>query len=221
VIQKPHISILILAITAASTFAAKEQNTGEFRYDRGDVQITGTPIEILSTDESQPAAPYSRLRFTGQRVTSDQSPAVEDVVIPITADPQCNEGVVFGELLPAGSNARDPGNQTPDDEAIVYVGSFQGRGEPCLSAVVNSINNIILALSHTGAHEIGHLVGLFHVAAFDDIMVVSPNLAFQRELAFGRSQIQLGPKAPGGTIFPVLTNVIQDPSLYFSAVFGP
>jgi hypothetical protein len=55
VIQKPHISILILALAAAATFAQKERHQGEFLYDRGDVQITGSPIGANQKHTYQPA----------------------------------------------------------------------------------------------------------------------------------------------------------------------
>jgi len=126
------------------------------------------------------------------------------------------------------------GNRVLDDEAVVYVGSFQGRGENCRFAVINSVNNVILALARTAAHEIGHLVGLYHVP-LTDIMERAPTLSFQRELDFNRGQIVLDRGRPlqtsevdnvinGGleVLFEpvVLTTIIQDPEFYFRIIFS-
>ena len=87
------------------------------------------------------------------------------------------------------------------------------------------MNNIVLGLSQTAAHEIGHLVGLFHVA-LTDIMDRSPTLAFQRELSFARGQVLIDARTElaDGTAEAsslLLTSVIQDPEIYFGSNFGP
>jgi hypothetical protein len=80
------------------------------------------------------------------------------VLTPIdVAHESCLQRVIFGEMLPRGRMV-DPGNQVHDDEAVVYVGSFQGRGLECRTAAVNSVNSIVLGLAHTGAHEIARSI---------------------------------------------------------------
>ena len=78
----------------------------------------------------------------------------------------------------------------------------------------------MLSLAQTGAHEIGHLVGLLHVEPVD-IMNRSATLAFQRELTFDRGQVQIERTIGGVVTTDVLTTVIQSPDLYFRANFGP
>lgn len=186
--------------------------------------FTNTPIAIVTPSDPIPSSPYSTLTFFPDRVVADD-PTLTDSALP-PADPtrpECQVRVVFGEVLPRGTNL-DPGNQIHDDDATVYVGSFQGRSETCQSAAINSINNIVLGLSQTAAHEIGHLVGLYHVP-LTDIMDRSPTQAFQRELVFDRGQLLIDAQTTsfGGTSeisTILLTTVMQDPAFYFLANFG-
>lgn len=184
--------------------------------------FANTPIEILGQSDPLPSAPFSRLTYSPQYMPAENQ-AIYDAALP-SVDPNspCAQPVIFGEVLPRGSRS-DPGNQRPDDEAMVYVGSFQGRGLACRSAVVESLNNIVLALSHTGAHEIGHLVGLVHVSLVD-IMDRRPSSAFQRRLVFGRGQtlIEIPVVSANGTVTletRVQTSILQDPTLYFQSIF--
>ncbi len=173
----------------------------------------GTPVEIIDENDPEPDEPFSRLTFSPDRVISDRDDASDVVLIlPGLEFPECEARVTYGEVLPGGARP-DPGNSIRDDEAVVYVGSFQGRGENCRTAVVNSLNFVILALSQTGAHEIGHLVGLFHIGNID--IMNRATLAAQRELDFDRGQVEV---VNGGRL-EVLTSVIQDPDLYFESVF--
>jgi hypothetical protein len=179
-----------------------------------------TPIVILDQDEPAGDAPVSRVTFRPDRVLAEAQDVIDSALPPLDTDrPECADRVIFGEVLPEGSGLQDPGNQTTDDEAVVYVGSFQGRGETCQSAAINSVNNIVLGLAQTAAHEIGHLVGLYH-GSLVDLMDRSPSNAFQRELTFQRTQIVI--ETPDEeTIEPVvLTTVIQDPDRYFHANFS-
>lgn len=186
--------------------------------------FAGTPIEIFDEREGQPDAPFSTLTFSPERVEANVSElSIDAVATPLSDRPECDDVVIFGEVLPRGAG-QDPGNQIQDDDAVVYVGSFQGRGETCQSSAIDSVNNIVMGLAQTGAHEIGHLVGLYHVALFD-IMDRSPSMAFQRELDFARGQVLVeqeigttGGQTDIATI--VLTNIIQDPAIYFDAVFS-
>jgi hypothetical protein len=84
--------------------------------------------------------------------------------------------------------------------------------------VINSLNNVVLTLSQTAAHEIGHLVGLRHVEQID-IMNRSATLAFQRELVLVRGQVQFDRVANGTLVSEVLTTIIQDPNIYFQSMF--
>ena len=137
---------------------------------------------------------------------------------PDPSRPECQERVVFGEVLPSGSSA-DVGNRVLDDEAVVYVGSFQGRGETCQTTAVSSLNSVVLTLAQTAAHEIGHLVGLMHVEQVD-VMNRSATLAFTRQLMFARGQIQVDRLVDGDVVGEVFPAVVQDPAIYFDAVFS-
>ncbi len=180
----------------------------------------GTPIVVLGPGDALPAdEPVSRLTYSPQRVLAeDQSEADAALPPPDPTRPECQVRVVFGEVLPAGT-LQDIGNRIRDDAAVVYTGSFQGRGETCRTTATDSINNMVLALAQTGAHEIGHLVGLLHVEQVD-IMNRTATLAFLRELMFQRGQVQVERVAGGEVVTEVLTTVIQDPELYLRANFA-
>jgi hypothetical protein len=184
--------------------------------------FSGTPIVIVDENEGVPDGLFSVVTLVPERKIADATDLVIDSVIPIGLDDVCSERVVFGELLPVGAT-EDIGNQVLDDAGIVYVGSFQGRGLSCRTAATDSVNNIVLGLSQTAAHEIGHLVGLQHVALVD-IMDRSPSRAFQRELRFGRGQILSESLVENGDgtsdlVTTVLTTVIQDADRYFEGIF--
>ena len=178
-----------------------------------------TPIALSFDSANPPDEPYSTLRFSPERVLADDT-TLNDAALPPTdpTRPECATRVVFGRVLPEGA-LLDPGNSKQDDQAVVYVGSFQGRGATCQSAAINSVNNIVLGLSQTAAHEIGHLIGLYHVA-LTDIMDRSPTQAFQRELGFQPGQLLIDAVSDGQVTSTVLTTVKQDPSLYFSSAFA-
>jgi hypothetical protein len=178
-----------------------------------------TPVEIRDEATPAPDGPFSRLRFVGDRVlTQEQNVTDTAFPPPDPSRPQCQVRVTFGEVLPSGTPF-DAGNRVPDDEAIVYVGSMQGRGEECWTAVINSLNNVILSLAQTAAHEIGHLVGLQHVDQID-IMNRTATLAFQRELSLSRGQVVIETISGGDAITNVLTTIIQDPERYFLGNFA-
>lgn len=180
--------------------------------------FAGTPLVLSFDPGSPPDPPHSTLRFSPERVPATDATLTDSALPPSDPTrPECAQRVVFGEILPQGA-LLDPGNSRPDDSAIVYVGSFQGRGATCQSAAINSVNNIVLGLAQTAAHEIGHLVGLYHVP-LTDIMDRSPTQAFQRELSFEPGQILIDSVTSGEITSTVLTTVKQNPELYFSSIF--
>ncbi len=168
----------------------------------------GTGVTLFGPDDA-PQEPFSTLTISGQRklATGDELDGLEVV--------GCSDVVVFGELLSDATRV-DAGNHELADNAIVYVGSFRGTGTCNAGLIVNSTNNIINALSLSGAHEIGHLLGLNHTA-LDGIMSSAPSFAIQRQLQFQRSQIALD-VGRGDEVF---TTVIQDPQLYFDEILAP
>lgn len=179
-----------------------------------------TPIQIIGADEALPDEPFSTLTFLPDRVIAEDQDVL-DAALPALdpTRPQCQVRVIFGEILPRRA-AEDVGNRIPDDDAVVYVGSFQGRGRECWTAVINSVNNIVFAIAQTGAHEIGHLIGLVHVEQID-LMNRSATLALLRELDFLRGQVQVERTSNGTTATEVFTSVVQDPRVYFESIFDP
>ncbi len=177
----------------------------------------GTPIEVVSETPQNTSESFSRLTFSPQRVLAEVDD-VNDAALPPPdpTRPECQVRVVFGEVLPRGTNV-DPGNLVHDDVAVVYVGSFQGRGQACWTSAISSLNNVVLTLAQTAAHEIGHLVGLFHVEQID-MMNRSATLAFLRNLKFARGQIQLDRRSHGQIISEVFPSIIQEPRRYFDVV---
>ncbi len=206
--------------------ALLESISGQVRtgiVERLQTIFEGTPIDVTDESDGLPEGVFSIVTISPERRVAADNDFAVDSAIPVAADPACADRVIFGEVFPEGTT-QDPGNRVLDDEAIVYVGSFQGRGETCRTAATNSINNVILGISQTAAHEIGHLVGLYHVALVD-LMDRSPSRAFQRELSFSRGQVlteALVEQADGSTMLTttVLTTVIQDPDRYFRSAFS-
>ncbi|HNO78531.1 MAG TPA: hypothetical protein PKN33_10770 [Phycisphaerae bacterium] len=177
-----------------------------------------TPVMIFEEGDALPDGPMSTVTFTGERVLAEDQDVIDAALpAPDPTRPQCQVRVIFGEVLPRGAS-QDTGNRVVEDDAGVYVGSLTGRGEECQTSVINSLNNVVLTLSQTAAHEIGHLIGLRHVEQID-IMNRSATLAFQRELEMVRGQVQFDRPANGTVVSEVLTTIIQDPARYMDAVF--
>jgi hypothetical protein len=178
-----------------------------------------TPIDVLGPDDPEPAGPVSEVLYLPDRVESpDQTTRDSALPPPDPTRPQCQVRVTFGAQLPAGT-LPDVGNRIPDDRAVVYVGSFQGRGTDCRTAALNSVSNLVLTLAQTGAHEIGHLVGFVHVEQVD-LMNRTATLAFFRELGFARGQIQVQRVIAGEPVDEVFPSIVQDPAIYLASIFN-
>jgi hypothetical protein len=178
----------------------------------------GTPVRILSETDPLPSAPVSKLTYLPDRVVSTDVATIDAALPPPDATrPECQVSTTYGQVQPNGIEL-DPGNHVRDDQAVVFVGSFQGRGATCQSAAISSLSNLTLSLAQSGAHEIGHLVGLVHVTQID-IMNPTATLAFLRQLDIGRGQIRQDTVDGGQLVGAVLSNVIQDPAVYFSSAF--
>jgi hypothetical protein len=112
-----------------------------------------TPIEILDEDDPLPDGPWSELRYVAQRRLAEAGEWFDATVPPLLPDhPECQDVVIFGEVLPHGAFL-DPGNQILDDQAAVYVGSFQGRGANCRSAAIDSVTRIVRWLAIPGQRD--------------------------------------------------------------------
>ncbi|GJM24331.1 MAG: hypothetical protein DHS20C16_07460 [Phycisphaerae bacterium] len=190
--------------------------------DRVRAIYADTPVMIFEEGDALPEGPMSTVTFNGERVLAEDQDVIDAALpAPDPTRPQCQVRVIFGEVLPRGAT-QDTGNQSVEDDAGVYVGSLTGRGDECQTSVINSLNNVVLTLSQTAAHEIGHLIGLRHVEQID-IMNRSATLAFQRELDLVRGQVQFDRPSNGTVVSEVLTTIIQDPDRYINSVFdtGP
>ncbi len=186
--------------------------------DRVRAIYADSPVIVFEEGDLLPEGPISTVTFNGERVLAEDQDVIDAALpAPDPTRPQCQVRVIFGEVLPRGAS-QDSGNQAAEDDASVYVGSLTGRGEECQTSVINSLNNVVLTLSQTAAHEIGHLLGLRHVEQID-IMNRSATLAFQRELDLVRGQVQFDRPANGTVVSEVLTTIIQDPDRYLNAVF--
>lgn len=177
-----------------------------------------TPVQIFTEADVLPDGPVSRLLYLPDRViASDQEIIDAALPPPDPTRPECQIRVTFGEMLPRGTK-QDPGNSRLDDEAAVYVGSFQGRGETCRTAILDSVNAAVLTLAQAGAHEIGHLVGLYHVEQIQ-IMNRAATMAFQRELDFGRGQVQIERLIGEQIVAEVFPAIVQEPEVYWRFAF--
>lgn len=122
-------------------------------------------------------ARYSTVHFTNDPGSPSDSPFDVTLIQQDGVDVYVEYGVAKW----------DPGNRVPDDDAIVFVGSYLAR-----SGLLVSTNDLVNVLAHSAAHEMGHLVGLMHVFRRSDIMWGEPNVAFTRQLDFGRGQVMFG-----------------------------
>lgn len=172
------------------------------------------PVTFLLEHDPRPAN-CSVLTFKGAREEGEDRDSVRVA--------GCEDSVIFGRVLPRGSNL-DAGNQCPNDQAEVYVGSFRDTQNCDTPFTADSINNIINTLALTAAHEIGHLLGLNHTT-LDGLMARVPSSAYQRQLSFQRSQVipdqaQASTTEDGaGRRFNVYTLIVQDPKVYFGCIF--
>ncbi len=60
----------------------------------------------------------------------------------------------------------DPGNSDPSDEAIVFTDSM----DPSQFSLIPDVEQLANAIGNVAAHEIGHMLGMYHVQDQADIM---------------------------------------------------
>jgi hypothetical protein len=173
-----------------------------------DLSAMGQTIEEqASLAEIQPAverliaerlnAIFRPYGMTVMRVTPNEPITDEHSTVHFTNDPGGPSDSPFDTTLiqqdgveiyvAYGVAEWDPGNRIPDDDAVVFVGSYLDQ-----SGLLVSTNDLVNILAHSAAHEMGHLVGLMHVFRRSDIMWGEPNVAFTRQLDLGRGQVMFG-----------------------------
>lgn len=147
-----------------------------------DIQIVLAPAEL-----TDPLALASTIYFAGQR-----GPAVTDDFDRLrSGDGGLSAGThALLYLYGTAGQANDVGNRVPNDNAIVYVGTFGGHNLQVLTADIASLAN---ALANCAAHEMGHLLGLQHVYGRHQIMGELATNTALFQLHWGRGQILDGP----------------------------
>lgn len=160
-------------------------------------------VTVVTGSDSARGQPVSTVHFTN-RVGPPSEDRFDTIVDPRRSGP-CTEEEC--SLIYYGIARADFGNHIPDDEAIVFVGSF--INEPGFKTSVNDMVNI---LSHCAAHEIGHLLGLQHAFRRSDIMWGRPNNAFTRDIDFDRAQVSID-----GYLIEFM---YQDPERYLRRING-
>ncbi len=155
-----------------------------------------------SADEAGPGV-FSTVYFTG-----DLGPPSDDLFDTTEARPATGpDGFAEPLWILYGAAGADLGNHVPDDDAIVFVGSFIGQ-----RLLEMSINDMVNIFAHSAAHEMGHLLGLYHVFRRSDIMWGRPNVAFSRDIDFGRAQVVFGNN--------LVEFLFQDPDRYLRRISG-
>lgn len=166
----------------------------------------GMQVVTDPADFTDASTPYSTIYFTSQRRRAPDDLLFDTVPMLAPADP----GGVINLYYGFSGTANDIGNRIPDDDAIVYAGSFGGCNLEVLSTDIASLAN---ALSNAAAHEMGHLLGLQHTFRRWDIMGEQASNTLVVELGFGRSQLVIN-----GRTMPYLR---QNPEKYFGNLERP